>query len=281
MWEGEGITHDFSTVWKERECDLDVGILECGADEKCIPSPTSKRGGICSKNHAELSYRELQENATSPLEVCQYLEESDGLQNCNCSMINDATGDGSAFCSYDGWCDSYTPNLCGTVSQTLYFENFTYTGHSLYCFEVGLEKGCAEFDFSGDNFDCGNAIVNGCNCSCEVLGFCETNPDILHVTGTCPNNVTLDFCDGLGSLFPNKVPVCGDEAPTSLPSLPTSPPSFPSEAMTLSLSAFWCSRSSVRWWGPCSIRALIFQWFVVVRYKIISPVLLMIDKVNY
>jgi hypothetical protein len=38
-------------------------------------------------------YRELQQNATTPLEVCQYLED-EGFKNCNCSMIDSATGDG-------------------------------------------------------------------------------------------------------------------------------------------------------------------------------------------
>jgi hypothetical protein len=43
MWEGRSISSDdLSTIYfKDRECNLVVGILRCGSDEQCIPSPKS------------------------------------------------------------------------------------------------------------------------------------------------------------------------------------------------------------------------------------------------
>lgn len=211
---------------EEHECDLDVGILGCRMDQVCVPSPQSKRGGLCQSILWEQNSRELQDNATLPTlpdgnstdppaqvyfaELCQkqYL-------TCDCTYFDSVTLEGEISCTEPERCDSYDPTLC--LSST-----FTYTFLSgsvvvSYCAEANTERFCYSADITTFDYKCLSASMNGCECGCEVTTVgCNAN-ETSGVLFSCPNNVISDGCNGLADLFGNKVESCDITlAPTNI-----------------------------------------------------------------
>jgi hypothetical protein len=160
-----------------------------------------------------MSHRRQLEDDVQNLTICDYLETL-GLNTCDCTSYDYETGDGSIICSME-FCDILAPKLCGRKIETIYFEGGNATGDVLYCLEMGPETFCANYNNLGDFLECQAATMNGCDCTCEYsTDVCKTFGNITHWTGTCPNNVSWDFCNGLGTLFGNKVPVCGNDTTT-------------------------------------------------------------------
>lgn len=241
MWESESVNDHFAPdLNAAHECDLDVGVLECGTDEQCIPSSTSRRGGICHTVFAiDEGFHRLQENET--LTLCNRVAAQPGY-TCDCTQFDAVNYEGQFTCTDEGWCDEVDPSLCGQLVGTFYFDAGEPVKFS-NCISVGLENLCVASHISGNRMDeCLNATMNGCDCNCEALpGYCDNRVD--NMTGfalTCPNNVMVDSCDGLRALFGNKVPSCGSNA--------SAPPSLsPPESST--------SQSTFSWLSACLLVA--------------------------
>lgn len=108
-----------STLQNEQEYDLNVGILECGTDQECVPSTMSKPGkGVCRSIivEEENESRELQREfwitnvnitVTIPYDcfyrsMCSY---QDGVLDCDRKIFNVITYEGEFSCNYGAWCD--------------------------------------------------------------------------------------------------------------------------------------------------------------------------------
>jgi hypothetical protein len=115
------------SVWEDRECYLDVGILECGVDEVCVESTGSKRGGICLSNKiTEDVSRELQSNETffptmmdsnGTYAPTNYTELCTEIQsyNCSCADLDLVTYNGKISCTNSTWCVDDNQKDCGTA----------------------------------------------------------------------------------------------------------------------------------------------------------------------
>jgi hypothetical protein len=221
------------SLWEDRECYLDVGILECGVDEVCVESTGSKRGGIClSSKITEDVSRDLQSNETlfpTMIDVpTNYTKLCTEIQfyNCSCADLDLLTYDGKISCTNSTWCVDDNRTDCGIAFYSYYIENKTVTAYAA-CYEVMQERFCNFVDAA--DYSCA-ATMNGCDCSCEInLISCNSSFTGSMFMITCPNNVTTDPCDdqGFESLLGDKVASCElTGAPTTL-SPTTSPTQSP------------------------------------------------------
>jgi hypothetical protein len=234
MWEKiNGPTLDRSATLpdEEHECDIDVGILGCGKDQACIPSPQSKRGGVCRQvKLPEQNIRELQDSNATMLPADEraqsyymdFCQDPDPDMNCDCSKFDSATWEGEISCT-EPWCDYVDNTLCGTRTFA-----FSLQGGSViasYCMDVSTERFCYSSNVTTYSYECLSASINGCECDCVYT----PNGCSPQMTGgflfSCPNDITTDGCNGFGSLFGNKVAFC--DTPPQSPSstlAPSKPP---------------------------------------------------------
>jgi hypothetical protein len=227
-----------SEIGEEHECDLDVGILECGDDEVCVPSPRSQRGGLCQSKMTQEISRQLQVNETSPptmidlngtvsptygsnyTAICYGTEYQS--YNCSCADFNIVTYNGKISCTNSTWCLDNERALCGTAFYSYYIENSSATSYTS-CFEISEERLCYSGNVISGTDDLCLVTMNGCDCNCERAASITCNNSVYEVSTaivSCPNNVTTDPCNGQGiwSLFGNKVESCDiTSAPTSIP----------------------------------------------------------------
>jgi hypothetical protein len=226
---------------EQHECDLDVGILECGQDQVCVPSFRSKRGGYCQSILWKHESRELQGIETNPptmydtygadtqTNFTEFCTIEAPTRNCTCANFDLTSYNGEIVCIDTTWCDEYDRTLCGTLELFYNFEagsSSSYTG----CYETAEERLCYTpvIDQStGNATDC-LVTMNGCDCDCELTQIpCNNSETYGGIFISCQNNVISDLCTGFGDLFGNKVDSCGADSLTDIPATvsPTQSPS--------------------------------------------------------
>jgi hypothetical protein len=203
---------------EEDEYDLDVGILECGIDQVCVPNPRSERGGFCqSIVPLEQYYRYLLPPGVSADAGAKYIYEAfcqgplELVSYCDCTKFDGATFEGAISCTFPECFYSFntTPAPCGSVSFSF---DCLASGSIIqtYCLEISLERFCYSFEFQDYGYKCLSASMNGCTCSCESTqaGGYANDTDFGFLI-SCPNDLTSDLLyNGSYMFFGNKIESC-------------------------------------------------------------------------
>jgi hypothetical protein len=250
LWEQPSESRLEDEEGKERECDLDVGILKCEKHQICVPNLRSAYGGVCrSIQEYTSTSRELQpsygnETAT-PFPTSTLDPDGGNLEQicetysppgatCNCSRIAMDGRTGEVTCSYDDPRCNYTngTSFCGYVYTALQFDVDADSFSFQYCLTAEQEEFCYTTVSTYSNrepVEC-SATLNGCTCECLITGdVCDnTATEIYRFLFYCPDDLTSETCRNFDVFFGNEVATCdgtGDGAGTPSPGLPTLSPS--------------------------------------------------------